>query len=78
MSDVAPTVDEYLPLPQSVQVPPSGPVWPLLHRQSDNVLLAAGDAEFAGHVSHTEPPAEYLPDSQGTHVECDVAALANE
>ena len=95
MSDVAPTVDEYLPLPQSVQVsepvpilcfpathavqvPPSGPVWPLLHRQSDNVLLAAGDAEFAGHVSHTEPPAEYLPASHGTHVERDVAALADE
>ena len=37
-----------------------------------------GDAEFAGHVSHTEPPAEYLPASHGTHVERDVAALADE
>ena len=50
----------------------------MLQRHSDAALLAAGEAEFAGQSSHAEAPAEYLPASHGTHVDCDVAALADE
>ena len=68
----------YVPATHAVQVPPSAPVKPLLHRHSDIVLLAMGDAEFAGQSSHTGAPAEYLPASHATHVDRDVAALADE
>jgi len=62
----------------AAHVPPSAPVKPGLHRHSVTVLLAVGDAEFAGQSSHTGAPAEYLPASHGTHVDRDVAALADE
>ena len=54
------------PATHEVHDPPSGPVYPLLQLQSDNALLAAGDAEFAGHSSHVlslvaPSDVEYLP-----------------
>jgi hypothetical protein len=48
----APAVSLYLPAPHAVHVPPSGPVYPALHRHQ-LVATPAGDTAFARQASQT-------------------------
>ena len=41
-----------LPAPQASHGPPSGPVYPALHRHICLLVLWAGDMVFSGHVKH--------------------------
>jgi hypothetical protein len=47
-----------LPVTQAVQVPPSGPVYPLSHLQSEISFALAenGELDFAGHDSQNGDP----------------------
>jgi len=65
-------------LSQTVQEPPLGPEKPAVQLQSDNSLLAIGDAEFVGQMAHAVASTEYLPASHGTHVDDNLAAIADE
>ena len=64
-----------------MQVPQLAPEKPAPHAQSTNLLLATGDSESIGQKLHVAAPvssAEYLPGSQATQVDDNVAAIANE
>ena len=56
--DALPLLFLYFPTTQELQAPPSGPVYPVIHLQSEIVL---GDVEngayvFSGHDAHEEIP----------------------
>ena len=72
LHDPAPVDDLYLPTEHAKHGPPSGPVKPALHRQSDTASLAAGELELAGHVvqMHGSLLERYLPASQALHAVC--------
>ena len=61
----------YDPAAQTVQVPPAGPLEPLLHVQSITASLPAGESEYDGQLAQVleevAPEAdEYLPSAQRT------------
>ena len=66
LHEPVPTVDLYLPISHAVHVPPSGPVYPVLHGQ---LLLAAGENVFTGQAMHSSVPvvALYVPAAHATH-----------
>ena len=45
----------YLPIAQAAHTPPSGPVYPALHRHAVMVVLPADDWLLAAHASHVCP-----------------------
>ena len=67
-----PIVALYLLMPQSVHVPPFGPVEPALQVHAVSVGLATGESELVGHakqVAFSVAPtvSEYVPEEQGEH-----------
>ena len=70
----------YLPAAQPEQVPPSGPVNPMLHVQAPIALLPDPDELLAGQLVHTPDPVapgvvEYVPAPQSVHVAVPVEPL---
>ena len=69
----------YVPEEQATHSPPSGPVYPMLHRQFVMSPLHAGAAEFSGHiVQFALASAAYCPASHISHVALLSAAKAVE
>jgi len=64
-----PRTDLYFPAAQLTQLPPSGPVKPMLHRQSVAASLAAALQEFSGQPLHAASPEadSNVPSGQGEH-----------
>jgi hypothetical protein len=79
---VDPCVALNFPVTHVVHVPPSGPVDPLLHLQSDTDEIPAGEFEFVGHEPlHVEmemapDSAEYVPALQSVHTADPVEVFA--
>jgi ABC-type cobalt transport system substrate-binding protein len=70
----------YIPAIQSVHVPPSGPVEPVLQVQLVKAALPAGELDSDGQSTHVElafffASIEYLPVSQSVHTADPVDAL---
>lgn len=70
----------YLPAAQPVQVPPSGPVNPMLHVHAPTALPPDPDELLDGQVVHTPDPVapgvvEYVPAPQSVHVAAPVDVL---
>ena len=68
----APVPALYLPAAQGEQVPPSGPVCPMMHLQAPRALPPAADELLVGQVVHTPDPVaammvEYVPAPQFSH-----------
>ena len=62
----------YLPATHAEQVPPLGPVTPVLHRQLAKRVLPAAEVEIVGQAKQAASTvattvAEYLPASHDTH-----------
>ena len=55
-----PGADLYFPARQLTQLPPSGPVKPMRHRQSVAAPLAGGLEENSGQLTHAASPAVSL------------------
>ena len=69
----------YVPEEQATHGPPSGPVYPVLHRQFVMSPLHAGAAEFAGHTSQIAlASGAYCPASHISHVSSLSAATVGE
>jgi hypothetical protein len=65
----APVIILYFPASHAAHIPPSGPVYPGLHRQLVRRLLPLGESECSGQLSHTSTSAEpktalYVPAPQ--------------
>jgi hypothetical protein len=54
----APVIILYFPASHAAHIPPSGPVYPGLHRQLVRRLLPLGETECSGQLSHTSTSAE--------------------
>jgi hypothetical protein len=68
------------PAAHAKHAPPSGPVYPGLHRQSTGASLAVGLIVLTGQLEHVLPAtapvdAEYLPAAQSSHAAEPVAVL---
>tara|TARA_B100000405_G_scaffold135583_1_gene94781 strand:+ start:12189 stop:12767 length:579 start_codon:yes stop_codon:yes gene_type:complete len=50
----------YLPASQAEQLPPSGPVYPLLHKQDELLGLATGEFAFASQLEQSPEPVTSL------------------
>ena len=55
-----PLLDLNVPTAQATHGPPSGPVYPALHRHAASAALAATAAAFAGHAVHCALPCVFL------------------
>jgi hypothetical protein len=80
MHEAAPVTALNFPAPHATHVPPFGPVWPALHRQSVVAMLAVAELEDAlqlKHVLSAEAPGvvEYLPAPQSMHELATVAPV---
>ena len=69
-----------MPAPHATQSPPSGPVYPALHVQSDAAALPAGELESVGQTVHTlfdvaASVVEYVPAPQSVQLPDPVSAL---
>ena len=64
-----PKVSLYFPSGHALQLPPSGPVYPLLQVQALSSTLAGGENVFCGHPVHVSLPDDALkvPASHAVH-----------
>eukprot|EP00961_Rhodomonas_salina_P050515 678341-Rhodomonas_salina.1 len=74
-----PFMSLYVPAPHAAHEPPSGPMYPALHKHPCTDVVLGRELEAAGHAKHDVPAItlRYVPSSQARHGVEPLTALKN-